>query len=210
MNAMKNSIPLFGARPLPSWVVTYSDIPFTPDLVAENWISGVEHPTLFSDQIPKRMLEKDPGFFIFCRDHVPDQMPPWVLSKDPENLLKGRGFYQLRQKQLAEDLPELIYFDRAHVEEAHLISTPKTFWYCDDHLESLQGKRINPYEDLFRKHLFRYNLIDLQIGGLSYLHYTCLFRGGKIRFEIPLVERNPTLSIPRWYGTWEIFLPENP
>jgi hypothetical protein len=214
---MKNYFPLTGNKTEKlSWILKDEDLQFKGlDVHTREWIPSFSMPSLYLDQIPKRFLDKFPGFYIFCRESVPQHYPSWILSSRSQDFLSyKRSYYQLRQNKTLDPSKAKVFYGLKNSNELNPLKDlykglSHYFFHEGSPNESHDENQIHLYRDIFNRPNFFFDLVDLTYSGFSYLHFTCLARGGVVKTNQSLLESSPSKTIRRWYGNWEFFLIED-
>jgi hypothetical protein len=217
MSDMKNYFPLTGNKTENfSWILKEEDLPFKGlDVNPREWIASFSMPSLYINQIPKRFLDKFPGFYIFCRETVPSHYPSWILSPWSQDFLNNkRSYYQLRQNKDLDPQKTKVFCGVQNLKQLNSLKDvyqgPSHYFYKDVSSNECHAEnQLHLYRDVFNRPYFFFDLVDLHFSGFSYLHFTCLARGGVIKTNQSLLESSPSKTIRRWYGNWELFLLED-
>lgn len=175
------------------WLITYQDIPpqlpVTTDL--RKVISSSRWPILFAEQIPKRLLEKNPGFPILLRQSSSAALPNWVYHPLKIDTHNSSGHYGIFTKK--KQNPKHVLFVTSIHQRKSWSDLTKTepdaghFWI---HLGSPESKPLYPPEqelDLlqviyFAKQTFD-KLVDLDFGKVDTytpIHLHCLKLGAEL------------------------------
>jgi hypothetical protein len=217
MKDTKNYFPLIGNKNEDfNWVIKNADLPFKGlDVSSREWIPSSSTPSLYLHQIPPRFLITFPGFYIFSRETVPDNYPAWILSPRPQDYIdKKRGYYQLRQDKLIDSKRAKVFCGIKDLEEfskqIKIYEGPSHHFFHEGECSFLNpDDQIHLYQHIFNRPYFFFDLIDLKFSGFSYLHFSCLARGGVIKINQDLLDLNPSRVLKRWYGNWQLYLLED-
>lgn len=86
--------PEYPAQP---WLITFEDVvPELPVITHHSrMISASRWPVLFYHQIPKRFLERDPGFPILLRQETNEVLPGWIYNPILKNTTDFKNRYTI-------------------------------------------------------------------------------------------------------------------
>ncbi|MBL7713917.1 MAG: hypothetical protein JNL01_00530 [Bdellovibrionales bacterium] len=196
-----------------------------PDYHFLNYFSAQAWPQLFFEQIPKRFLQKDPGFPILLRMPTEKNVPPWVYFPAIQEKVTRPRYYHLEGTEGA--LGDRILFiahddsglkkDWAQLCQKYPAKQHRWITYHPENTlpEWPQDQRLDIdtflLEDSFIYHPT--GLVDLSFGAAdtySPIHIFCLSNGARLKIDsktpILKIETEVKLVKSRPYGRWQLFI----